>query len=176
MTLNQLTYYLRNRTRIYKYAIQCGMTTGSRRISARIYIYLRFNTIQHGKFYGIPPKSESTASYRPWWTLPTHFSQLCHLFHNMIDLLIANSVFPTSLNITYDTPIHKDGPCDNPNDYTPVLILPVLSNIIKHHVAKSPLANLQEATWSTKHSLVSVLITSRGRPLSAHWYRVARFF
>ena len=101
------------------------------------------------------------------------FSQLCHLFHNMIDLLIANSVFPTSLKITSDTPI-QGGPCDNPNDFTPVLILPVLSNFIKHHVAKPPLANLQEATWSRKHSLVSVLITSRGRPLSDHWYRVAR--
>lgn len=48
------------------------------------------------------------------------FSQLCNLFHNTIDLLIANSAFPTSLKITSDTPI-QGGPCDNPNDYTPSL-------------------------------------------------------
>ena len=56
-----------------------------------------------------------------------------HLFnplYKLINLSIAYSVFPSSWKIADVIPIHKSGPCDDPNNYRPVLILPFLSNVM----------------------------------------------
>ena len=79
---------------------------------------------------------------------------------------MASSVFPTSWKIADVIPIHKGGPYDDPNNYSPVSILPVLSKIIERHVAKSLLAHLQEKNLIYKeqsgfrpnHSTKTVLI------------------
>ena len=71
-------------------------------------------------------------------------SHLSHPLYKLIKLSIVNSVFPSSWKIADVIPIHKSGPCDDPDNYRPVLILPVLSKIIERHVAKSLFAFLQE--------------------------------
>ena len=73
-------------------------------------------------------------------------SHLFYSLYKLIKLLMVNSVFPSSRKIANMIPIHKSGPCNDPNNYRPVLILPVLSKIIERHVAKSLLAFLQEKT------------------------------
>ena len=76
------------------------------------------------------------ASARAFWKFVSS-SYLFYPLYKLINLSIANSVFPSSWKIADVIPIHKSGPCDNPNNYRPVQILPVLSKIIERHVAKS---------------------------------------
>ena len=72
-------------------------------------------------------------------------SHLFYPLYKLINLSIVNSVFPSSWKIADVIPIHKSGPCDDPNNYRTVSILPVLSKIIERHVAKSLLAFLQDS-------------------------------
>ena len=71
-------------------------------------------------------------------------SHLFYPLYKLINLSIVNSVFSSTWKIADVILIHKSGPCDDPNNYRPFSILPVLSKIIERHVAKSLLAFLQE--------------------------------
>lgn len=71
-------------------------------------------------------------------------SNLLYPLCKIINISIANSIFPSSWKIADVIPIHKGGPRDDSNNYRPVSILPVLSKIIERHAAMSLLTFLQE--------------------------------
>ena len=93
-------------------------------------------------------------------------SHLFYSLYKLIKLSMVNGVFPSSRKIANMIPIHKSGPCNDPNNYRPVSILPVLSKIIEDHVAKSLLVFLQEKNliyraqsgFHPNHSMETALI------------------
>ena len=50
---------------------------------------------------------------------------------------ITNSVFPSKWKEAKVTPLHKNGPHEEVNNYRPVSILPVLSKVLEKHVHES---------------------------------------
>ena len=50
---------------------------------------------------------------------------------------IANSIFPSKWKEAKVTPLHKNGPQEEVNNYRPISILPVLSKVLEKHVHES---------------------------------------
>ena len=63
---------------------------------------------------------------------------------DIINKSIQNGQFPDILKITKLLPIHKDGTKDNPSNYRPISILPVISKLIEKHVTKHLFAFLNK--------------------------------
>ena len=57
---------------------------------------------------------------------------------------IQNSVFPDKWKDAKVSPLHKNGPCDDVNNYRPISVLPVLSKILERHVHISLMNYLNE--------------------------------
>ena len=62
--------------------------------------------------------------------LPTFISPFTHI----VNLSLKYGVMPDSCKIAMVTPIHKSGELDDPGNYRPISILPVLSKTIEHLV------------------------------------------
>ncbi|KAL5248062.1 hypothetical protein ACHWQZ_G017289 [Mnemiopsis leidyi] len=62
--------------------------------------------------------------------LPTFISPFTHI----VNLSLRYGVMPNSCKVAIVTPIHKSGEVDNPGNYRPISILPVLSKTIEHFV------------------------------------------
>ena len=79
---------------------------------------------------------------------------------------IINSVFPSKWREAKITPLHKNGPHEEVNNYRPISILPVLSKVLEKHVHESLSDflheyNLLHKTWSgfrTQHSCETALV------------------
>ena len=54
----------------------------------------------------------------------------------IINISLQSGHFPDSLKIAKIFPIHKGGPTDDPSNYRPISLLPVLSKLIEKHVTK----------------------------------------
>ena len=63
---------------------------------------------------------------------------------DIINKSIQNGQFPDILKIAKLLPIHKGGTKDNPSNYRPVSILPVISKLIEKHVTKHLFAFLNK--------------------------------
>ena len=50
---------------------------------------------------------------------------------------ITNSVFPSKWKEAKVTPLHKNGPHEEINNYRPISVLPVLSKVLEKHVHES---------------------------------------
>ena len=95
---------------------------------------------------------------------PSFIHQLCRL----LNLSIATNTFPDKWKVGQVTPLHKGGQHRERNNYRPISVLPILSNIIKKHVANSLLKYLQEKNllyelksafrsgYSTKMALIGI--------------------
>ena len=57
---------------------------------------------------------------------------------------ISSSSFPTKWKEAKVSPLHKQGPSDNVNNYRPISILPILSKILERHVSDCLLHYLNE--------------------------------
>ncbi|MCG8113419.1 MAG: reverse transcriptase domain-containing protein [Candidatus Thiodiazotropha taylori] len=57
---------------------------------------------------------------------------------------IQNSLFPDRWKDAKVSPLHKNGPCDDVNNYRPISVLPVLSKILEKHVHLSLMSYLNE--------------------------------
>lgn len=76
----------------------------------------------------------------------SHISQpIAHV----INLCIENTVFPDSLKVALITPIYKKGNRNDPNNYRPIALLPILSKVFEKVLQKRLLAFLQ------KYNLIS---------------------
>ena len=62
--------------------------------------------------------------------LPTFISPFTHI----VNLSLKYGIMPDSCKIAMVTPIHKSGKLDDPGNYRPISILPVLSKTIEHLV------------------------------------------
>ena len=54
----------------------------------------------------------------------------------IINICLQSGHFPDSLKIAKIFPIHKGDPTDDPSNYRPISLLPVLSKLIEKHVTK----------------------------------------
>ena len=70
----------------------------------------------------------------------------------MINISLHTGVFPDVLKIARVFPIHKGGPKENPSNYRPISILPIISKIIEKHVTKHLPAYLTNTSYYTKLS------------------------
>lgn len=57
---------------------------------------------------------------------------------------ISNSVFPNKWKEAKVTPLHKNGPQNELNNYRPISILPILSKALEKHICDSLSDFLQE--------------------------------
>ena len=54
----------------------------------------------------------------------------------MINISLHTGVFPDVLKEARIIPIHKGGPSEDPSNYRPISILPIVSKVIEKHVTK----------------------------------------
>ena len=54
----------------------------------------------------------------------------------MTNISIHTGVFPDVLKEARIIPIHKGGPSEDPSNYRPISILPLVSKVIENHVTK----------------------------------------
>lgn len=66
---------------------------------------------------------------------------------------IQQSLFPENWKDAKVTPLHKNGPCNDMNNYRPISVLPVLSKILEKHVHCSLMTYLSE--YALLHSTQS---------------------
>ena len=52
----------------------------------------------------------------------------------LINRSINEGIFPSSMKIAKIIPLHKDGAIDNPDNFRPISLLPVMSKLIEKHV------------------------------------------
>ena len=64
---------------------------------------------------------------------PVFISPLCKL----MNISITTNDFPTKWKVAKVTPLHKDGPRNDRNNYRPISVLSVFSKILEKHVARS---------------------------------------
>ena len=84
----------------------------------------------------------------------------------MINISLHTGVFPDVLKIARVFPIHKGGPTENPSNYRPISILPIISKIIEKHVTKHLFAYLNkykllheaQSGFRKKHSCQTALV------------------
>ena len=77
--------------------------------------------------------------------LPTFISSFTHV----VNLSLEYGIMPDSCKIAMVTPIHKSGELDDPGNYRPISILPLLSKTIEHFV------NLQLTQYLDERGLIS---------------------
>ena len=79
---------------------------------------------------------------------------------------ITNSVFPSKWKEAKVTPLHKNGPHEEVNNYRPISILPVLSKVLEKHVHESlsdflheyNLLHKTQSGFRTQHSCETALV------------------
>ena len=79
---------------------------------------------------------------------------------------INNSFFPSRWKEAKVTPLHKDGPHEEVNNYRPISILPVMSKILEKHVHDSladflhhfKLLHKTQSGFRTQHSCETALV------------------
>ena len=64
---------------------------------------------------------------------PVFINPLCKL----MNISITTNAFPTKWKVAKVTPLHKDGPRNDRNNYRPISVLSVFSKILEKHVARS---------------------------------------
>ena len=62
----------------------------------------------------------------------------------MINISLHTGVFPETLKDARVFPIHKGGPSEDPSNYRPISILPIVSKVIEKHVTKHLFAYLNK--------------------------------
>ena len=62
----------------------------------------------------------------------------------MINISLHTGVFPDVLKEEGVFPIHKGGPSEEPSNYRPISILPIVSKVIEKHVTKHLCAYLNK--------------------------------
>ena len=62
----------------------------------------------------------------------------------MINISLHTGVFPDVLKEARVIPIHKSGPSEDPSNYRPISILPIVSKVIEKHVSKHLFAYLNK--------------------------------
>ena len=62
----------------------------------------------------------------------------------MINISLYTGVFPDVLKEARVFPIHKGGPSEDPSNYRPISILPIVSKVIEKHVTKHLFAYLNK--------------------------------
>ena len=62
----------------------------------------------------------------------------------MINISLHTGVFPDELKEARVFPIHKGSPSEDPSDYRPISILPIVSKVIEKHVTKHLFAYLNK--------------------------------
>ena len=62
----------------------------------------------------------------------------------MMNISLHSGKFPYVLKEARVFPIHKGGPSENPSNYRPISILPIVSKVIEKHVAKHLFAYLNK--------------------------------
>ena len=81
---------------------------------------------------------------------------------------ITNSVFPSKWKEAKVTPLHKNGPHEEVNNYRPISILPVLSKVLEKHVHESlsdflheyNLLHKTQSGFRTQHSCETALVNT----------------
>lgn len=61
---------------------------------------------------------------------------VCPTLLELINICITTGQFPDDLKIAKLMPIHKGGSTDDPSNYRPISILPVISKLVEKHVTK----------------------------------------
>ena len=69
---------------------------------------------------------------------------ICPSLLKIINISISTRIFPECLKQAKVIPVHKSGPYNDPANYRPISILPVLSKIIEKHVTKHLFAYLKK--------------------------------
>ena len=62
----------------------------------------------------------------------------------IINISLHTGVFPDVLKEARVFPIHKGGPSEDPSNYRPISILPIVSKVIEKHVTKHLFADLNK--------------------------------
>ena len=62
----------------------------------------------------------------------------------MINISLHSGIFPNVLKKARVFPIHKDGPSEDPSNYRPISILPIVSKVIIYYVNKHLFAYLNK--------------------------------
>ena len=62
----------------------------------------------------------------------------------MINISLHTGIFPDVLKAARVFPIHKGGPSEDPSNYRPISILPIVSKVIEKHVTKHLFAYLKK--------------------------------
>jgi len=75
---------------------------------------------------------------------------IVNILMQICNLSIATGTFPASWKLAKVTPLHKKDTRDDPNNYRPISILPVLSKLLERHVSN----NLYE--FLTCHDLIAM--------------------
>ena len=63
-------------------------------------------------------------------------------FLQIINISLHTGVFPDELKEARVFPNHKGGPSEDPSNYRPISILPIVSKVIEKHVTKHLFAYL----------------------------------
>ena len=69
---------------------------------------------------------------------------ICPSLLKIINISISTGIFPECLKQAKVIPVHKSGPYNDPANYRPISILPILSKIIEKHVTKHLFAYLNK--------------------------------
>ena len=69
---------------------------------------------------------------------------VCPSLLKIINISISTGIFPECLKQAKLIPVHKSGPYNDPANYRPISILPILSKIIEKHVKKHQFAYLNK--------------------------------
>ena len=66
----------------------------------------------------------------------TWYSDIIEPLTHLVNLSLSTGVVPDLSKMAKVTPIHKDGDSEEPENYRPISILPILGNIIEYFVNK----------------------------------------
>ena len=84
---------------------------------------------------------------------------------NIINCSINEGIFPSQWKTAVITPLHKAGPADDPNNYRPISVLPILSKIFERHISEHltsyldshHLINCYQSGFRRNHSCITAM-------------------
>ena len=86
------------------------------------------------KFINSIPSEKSTNDQIPLKVFKQILPSFISPFTHIVNLSLKTGIVPDCCKVAMVTPIHKSGDLENPSNYRPISILPVLSKTIEHAV------------------------------------------
>ena len=110
------------------------------------------------------PSSKSTNDHIPLRVFRQILPSFITPFTHLVNLSLSSGIMPNSCKIAKVTPIHKEGDTENPSNYRPISILPILGKCsVQFSSVKSRTASIRNRVSPPE---LDLKFSDRGPPFS----------